>query len=252
MLTSIPAAWTVRGTSFALWALAGASTVAWGIKLSGNPHAVTLPPPTARQAAPVDPAALARLLGGTPAAAGAPMAAPSLASHFHLLGVAAGAHSGQGAAVISIDGKPARSYRVGSTLEEGIVLQAVHGREAELGAPGRNEPMVVLQVPALKMESVQGATLPPGAASTPMSAPAPMTEPAPAPAPAPAAAAAAAPAPAPATATAPAPAPAPAPITEPAPSTIIPHAPMSGASPMTAPAPAPGTAPMLSPRARAG
>jgi general secretion pathway protein C len=232
MLTSIPAAWTVRGTSFALWALAGASAVAWGLKLSGNSHAVTVPPPPARQAPPVDPVALARLLGGTPAAAGAPMTAPSLASRFHLLGVAAGAHSGQGAAVISIDGKPARSYRVGSTLEEGIVLQAVHGREAELGAPGRNEPMVVLQVPALKMESVQGVTLPPGAAPSPMSAAAPSTEAAPAPGPAPA--------------------PAPAPITEPAPSSIIPHAPMTGASPMTAPEPAPGTAPMLSPRARGG
>ncbi|MBK6005313.1 general secretion pathway protein C [Ramlibacter ginsenosidimutans] len=222
MLTSIPAAWTVRGASFALWALAGASAVAWGLKLSGNPYAVTVPPSPARQVAAVDPAALARLLGGTPAATGAPMTAPSLASRFQLLGVAAGAHSGRGAAVISVDGKPARSYRVGATLEEGIVLQAVHGREAELGAPGRNEPLVVLQVPALKMESVQAGTTATGSApaAPAFSAPAaPVFAP---PAEAPAAPSLAAPA------------------SEPTPAAS------------NAPTVPPGTAPVLSPRARGG
>ena len=240
MLTSIPAAWTVRGTSFALWALAGASAVAWGLKLSGNPHALTVPPPPLRQVAPVDPAALARFLGGTPAAAGVPMAAPSLASRFQLLGVVAGAHSGRGAAVISIDGKPARSYRVGATLEEGIVLQAVHGREAELGAPGRNEPLVVLQVPAPTMASVQGVTPAPGYG------------------PAPAAPAYAAPPAAPATPayTAPPAAPAaPAYSAPPGASPALPFGAPAGAPPapaVTEPTVPPGSAPVLSPRARAG
>ena len=162
MLTSIPAAWTVRGASFSLWALAAASAVAWGLKLSGNQHPVALPPPAARQVAAVDPVARARFLGSAPSAAAMPMASPSLASRFQLIGVAAGAHSGRGAAVISVDGKPARSYRVGAVLEEGVVLQAVHGREAALGAPGRSEPLVVLEVPALQT---------PGALQSPLAAP---------------------------------------------------------------------------------
>lgn len=244
MLTSIPAAWTVRGTSFALWALAGASAVAWGLKLSGNSHAVSVPPPPTRQVVAVNPAALARLLGGTPAAAGAPATAPSLASRFQLLGVAAGEHSGRGAAVISIDGKPPRSYRVGSTLEEGIVLQAVHGREAELGAPGRNEPLLVLQVPAPKMESVQGVT------------PAPGYEPAPAAGATPPVYAAPPGAPSAPPYTAPAGAPSAPPYTAPAGAPAAPAYTAPAVAPtnpaVTAPTAPPSSAPVLSPRARAG
>jgi general secretion pathway protein C len=75
------------------------------------------------------------LLGSSPGALAAPAApVPALASRFQLLGVAAGERSGGGAAVISVDGKPARSYRVGSTLEEGLVLQSVRGRQAVIAS----------------------------------------------------------------------------------------------------------------------
>jgi general secretion pathway protein C len=139
----------MRGATFALWGLAAASAAFWGLKLGGNSHPVALPPAPLRQVAAVDPTALARLLGGVPSVVAAP-AMPTLASRFQLLGVAAGAQSGGGAAVISVDGKPARPYRVGTPIEEGIVLQSVHGREAVLAAAGTGQPLVTLELPLPK------------------------------------------------------------------------------------------------------
>ena len=145
MWTPTPAAWTVRGATLALWALAAGSAMVWGLKLGGSQRPIAVPPPPLRQVAPVDPVALARLLGSSSAAApSAPV--PTMASRFQLLGVAAGVESGGGAAVIAIDGKPARPYRVGATLEEGVVLQSVHGRQAVLAAPN-GSPLLTLEVP---------------------------------------------------------------------------------------------------------
>ena len=150
MSTTSPAAWPVRGATFALWALAAASVVAWGLKLGGSAGGVAVPPPPARPVAAVDPAALANLLGAAPAAAAAAIPVPTLASRFQLLGVAAGAHSGGGAAVIAVDGKPGRPYRVGAQLEEGIVLQSVHGRQAVLAASAQGPALLTLELPPPK------------------------------------------------------------------------------------------------------
>jgi len=150
MLPSRPATWTVRGATFALWLLAAASAVYWGLKVGGGSPVLDLPAPPARPVAIADPVAIARLLGSTPAGAALPAAAApvaTLASRLKLLGVAAGAHSGGGAAVISIDGKPARSYRVGASLDEGVVLQSVHGRQATVAqADGTT---VTLELPSV-------------------------------------------------------------------------------------------------------
>jgi len=145
-LTSAP--WTVRGATFALWALAAGSAVFWGLKVGAGAPSVPVPPAAPRQVAAVDPAALARLLGGAPSLVSAP-AMPSLASRFHLVGVAAGADSGGGAAVISVDGKPGRPYRVGTAIEEGVVLQSVRGRQAVLGSAD-GLPLLTLELPPLK------------------------------------------------------------------------------------------------------
>lgn len=135
MSSASPDPWIVRGATFALWALAAGSAVFWGLRLAGSERSISVPAAPARQVAAVDPEALARLLGSSPA--GGNLAAPppvSLASRFQLVGVAAAAHSGAGAAVISVDGKPARPFRVGSTIEEGVVLQSVRGRQAVLAS----------------------------------------------------------------------------------------------------------------------
>jgi general secretion pathway protein C len=136
----------VRGASFALWALVAASIVYWGFRLAGGQASVTAPVPAPRPV-PVDPVAIARLLGGSPAGLAAPAAAPSLASRFQLTGVVAGVRSGGGVAVISVDGKPARSFRVGAAIEEGVVLQSVRGRQAVLAAAAEGPALVTLELP---------------------------------------------------------------------------------------------------------
>jgi general secretion pathway protein C len=91
---------------------------------------------------PPDPAAIARLLGATPAAA-APVA--TLSSRFQLLGVVAEGDGG-GAALIAVDGKPAKPYRVGAPVDENLVLQSVAPRRAVIGA-GKGPPAVTLELP---------------------------------------------------------------------------------------------------------
>jgi general secretion pathway protein C len=146
MLTSLPSRWTVRGATFALWLLAAGSSAVWGLKLSTRPSGAAVAPAAARAAAPVDPAAIARLLGaGASASAAAPV--PTLASRFQLVGVVAGASSGGGAALIAVDGKPARPFRVGAAVEAGLVLQSVQGRRAVLAAAADAPPALTLELP---------------------------------------------------------------------------------------------------------
>ena len=149
MLNPTSATWTVRGATFALWALAAGSAVFWALKFGGQRDAAAAAPLPVRPVAAVDPAAISRLLGSTPSAAAAPLAAPSLSSRFQLVGVAAGASSGDGAAILAVDGKPARPYRVGTVIEEGLVLQSVQGRRAQLGPPN-GPPALTLELPPVR------------------------------------------------------------------------------------------------------
>jgi general secretion pathway protein C len=152
MLTQTPVTWTVRGATFALWALAAASAAFWGMKLGGSSAPVLAPLPPARPVLSADPGAIARLLGSAPAMATAGAPQPTLASRFQLVGVAAGEHSGAGAAVISVDGRPARPYRVGTRIDEGLVLQSVRGRSASIGESMTTPPVLTLELPTVRAD----------------------------------------------------------------------------------------------------
>ena len=118
----------------------------WGLRLSqpAVPPSVDV---VAAAAAATDTGALAHFLGAPHGQAPAP-AGPTLASRFTLAGVIADGRR-WGAALISVDGKPARPYRVGATLEEGLVLVSVDRRRALLG-PGLHEAAsVTLELPEL-------------------------------------------------------------------------------------------------------
>lgn len=152
MLTPTPATWTVRGATFALWALAAASAAFWGLKLGGSSASVLAPLPPARPVLSADPGAIARLLGSAPAQATAAAPQASFASRFQLVGVVAGEQSGRGVAVISVDGRPARHYRVGTSLDQGIVLQSVRGRTASIAASMTASPLLTLELPSLRSD----------------------------------------------------------------------------------------------------
>jgi len=131
-----PTRWWLRLSTFVLAALAAASATVWVLKLSAQAVPVqTIAPAPALALS--DPQAMARSLGGGSNAAsalGASIAAP-LSHRFKLMGVVSQpAHKGY--ALISVDGKPAKPFRVGALLEEGLMLQSVSPRSATL-APSR-------------------------------------------------------------------------------------------------------------------
>ena len=99
----------------------------------------------APQAAP-DGTALARLLGAVPAGPAAPVAVAAPSSRFALLGVLSGRSSGGGAALISLDGKPAARSAWARRWIRGW-LQSLGPRQASLGASVDGPTTVRLEMP---------------------------------------------------------------------------------------------------------
>ena len=149
MVTNMQSRWAVAGATFLLWALVAASAVFWGLRMSARSGAAPLVPAVTRGPAAADPVAVARLLGASPAAAAEAPAAPALASRLMLVGVVAGA-SRRGVALISVDGKPAKPFRVGAAVDEGVVLQSVQGRRAVLAQSRDGAPVLTLELPPRK------------------------------------------------------------------------------------------------------
>ncbi len=147
MATSVQGRLAVRGATLLLWFLAAGSCVYWGLKIApaGARSAVLAP---ARAPAAADPAAIARLLGASPAATPTTVTA-SLASRFSLLGVVA-ERSHDGAALIAVDGKPPRPYRVGAAVDDTLVLQSVQPRRAVLSNGVGGPAVVTLELPPIK------------------------------------------------------------------------------------------------------
>jgi len=96
------------------------------------------------QPAPPDVVAIGRLLGATGAAE--PVADAPVAVNLRLLGTVA-RRDGLGAASISVDGKPARTYIVGSVLSNGWVLQSVERGKASFSASPQGPVVQTLELP---------------------------------------------------------------------------------------------------------
>lgn len=139
--------WLSRIVTFAVAALAAASAAYWGLKGWSASAPTAIPALAADWAHPAGPKAVARVLGGGLAAPAAAGEAPA-ASRYALVGVAARGSEG-GAALISIDGQEARPFRVGASLEGGMVLQSVTGRRAVLSSGVAGAATVTLELPPL-------------------------------------------------------------------------------------------------------
>ena len=135
----------MAAATFVLWGGAAASALYWGLKLAATGASSAVAPPPVRMAAPTDPQAVARLLGWNPQVAStAPVA--SLASRFVLVGVVADT-SHHGAALIAVDGRPPKPFRVGSAVDQELVLQSVDSRRASLGASAGGPALLTLEMP---------------------------------------------------------------------------------------------------------
>lgn len=146
MVTNSQNMWWSRGVTLVIWALAAASAAWWGLRITGlsQPVRTASVPLFAVADSGVDAQAVARVLGAV-ASVDAP-ASPAAASRFALLGVVA-SQSSQGAALISVDGKPGRAFRVGSKVEDGLLLQAVEPRRARLASVAAPGAALVLELP---------------------------------------------------------------------------------------------------------
>ena len=140
--------WTLRITTFALAALAAASAAYWvlnGVAVAPAAPAAAL---IVSGPAPVDPQAVARLLGGGGVSVQAASAVQVAPSRYTLTGVVAGS-SQRGYALISVDGQPARPFSVGSPVGDALVLQSVSARSAVLGATREAPSALKLDLPPL-------------------------------------------------------------------------------------------------------
>ena len=160
-----PARWPAATATVVLWGAAAASIVFWGLRLAAPADAAPPPAVGGPAVVAVDSTTLSRFLGGVstdPVVA----ATPDAASRFALLGVVADT-DGQGVALIAVDGKPPRPFRVGGNVggraAGRYVLQSVGPRAATLGATGTSAPAFTLQMPTRPL----AALLPPQVLSLP-------------------------------------------------------------------------------------
>ncbi len=159
----------VRLVAFVIWAVVAASAVFWALRLgAASPMAPAHTVAVAAAAAPRGD--LTRLFGAAPVRDSAAVVVSPLASRFRLLGVAAPRQGGDrnGLALIAVDGKPARSYAVGTPIDGELVLQAVHARGARLGARGAAT-QVTLDLPALPRAATGSLPLAQAGAAAPAS-----------------------------------------------------------------------------------
>ncbi len=160
-----PRAWWLHSVTLVVWALAAASAVFWALKFVPAPGAPTALPIAGSGTPAVDPDAVARLLGAN---AGAPAALATRGpSRYVLLGVVAD-RDHHGAALIAVDGKPPKPFRVGATVDNGLLLQSVAPRRALLG-PGLGAPASVTldlplptDTPQAHTQAAAAVPLPPG------------------------------------------------------------------------------------------
>jgi general secretion pathway protein C len=146
MVSNLRNSWAVAATTFLLWGLVAAAAVYWGLKFTGSASGPAGGPPVAAPEVAADPAVIAALLGALPNT-GAAAPAASLSSRFALTGVVAD-QSHSGAALIAVDGKPPKPFRVGAQVDETLVLQSVDSRRAVLGSGGA--PVLTLELPPLR------------------------------------------------------------------------------------------------------
>jgi general secretion pathway protein C len=143
------AIWPPRLAALAVFTALGASLVMWSVRwpatepvthfeAPGESHDALAKLPSAE--------ALQLVLG-----AGAPgrqaTAPQATETRMVLTGVVAQA-GGQGSALIAVDGAPQKNFRVGTEVLPGLVLQAVHKRQASLGPSLHGPATQTLDLPA--------------------------------------------------------------------------------------------------------
>ena len=144
-----PALWGPRILTFLLCALTAGSATFWILQWPSLPSRTTDAVGLAAASPSDNGAALQSLLAGDPqvvALSGVSTPTANLPP-LRLAGVIRVGTKGQGSALIQLNGKPAKPYRVGDTIADGLVLQSVSAHTAHLGQTVSSPAALVLELP---------------------------------------------------------------------------------------------------------
>ncbi|MDB5843239.1 MAG: hypothetical protein JWP79_549 [Polaromonas sp.] len=140
--------WSTRIVTFAISALAAASMVYWGLKIWGLSTPSVPSSALVEQMPAAGSQAIAKALGGGMAPVATASTAAPTASRYNLVGVVAG-RLRAGAALISVDGQDAKPVRVGTLVDNDMVLESVSGRQAILTSSTGPAAKLTLEMPPL-------------------------------------------------------------------------------------------------------
>ena len=140
-----PSAWAAL-----LWCAAVASAVFWVLNFPSGSAVQGVPlvqgSAQATSASSVQSSVHMARAWGVQVPAPVPEVSIAQSSRFQLWGVVAGA-SGQGSALIAVDGQPPRAFRVGQTVTDGVFLQSLGPKQAQLGVSAQGSALFSLSLP---------------------------------------------------------------------------------------------------------
>jgi general secretion pathway protein C len=139
--------WTLRLFTLLIWLLVGLCAAYWAFKFVTTKTVEA----TTTQSLPtveIDSKAIGKLLGATDVAAVKATNTPA-STKFVLFGLANSA-GGQGYALIALDGKPAKPYRVGSLVADNLLLKSISKNGVILASSLKSPDGVTLDLPEPK------------------------------------------------------------------------------------------------------
>ena len=139
--------WTLRLFTLFIWLLVGLCAAYWAFKFATTKTVEATTAQSANSVA-VDSKAVSRLLGATDNVATKAINTPAN-TKFVLFGLANSA-GGQGYALIALDGKPAKPYRVGSLVADDLLLKSISKTGVILAASLKSPDGVTLELPERK------------------------------------------------------------------------------------------------------
>jgi len=139
--------WLTGLSTLLIWTAAAAVLAYWVLQFAGVSGPASQAGTLARSAA-VEPA-LADVQKALGSVAATPSADISDANARCVLSGVVALNSGQGAALIAVDGQPPKAFKVGQTVVEGLLLQSLAPRQARLAATLDGPTLSRLDMPAL-------------------------------------------------------------------------------------------------------
>jgi general secretion pathway protein C len=162
--------WSLRLITLLMWMSVGLCAAYWAFKFVTTKPVVAAP--VAAPTVVVDSKAIGKLLGASDIVAVKPVVVPVSTTKYLLFGIASTVR-GTGVALIGIDDKPARPYRLGSKVADDLVLKSLTKTKAVLAASATAPDGVTLELPVRKPATLVASAnraLPP--AANPVTAPA--------------------------------------------------------------------------------